>query len=99
MLSTPPCSTSLSLLLDRFSPCISYFVVLCNFLVKILPVGIRVPISEGSDCALVVTGAYDRHIRLWDISTTTSVGGRANLLGTLSGKVRARKTKNSRMTS
>lgn len=43
---------------------------------------------EGSQCSLVVSGAFDGRLRLWDIDPTAVVGGRANMLGTLSNKVR-----------
>lgn len=48
------------------------------------------PSSEASECALVVTGAYDRRLRLWDIAAAaaTAAGGRGEMLGTLSSKVR-----------
>ncbi|CAM9451788.1 unnamed protein product [Ectocarpus sp. 6 AP-2014] len=49
------------------------------------------PASESSECALVVTGAYDRRLRLWDTTTAVAApareGGRAKMLGTLSSKV------------
>eukprot|EP00903_Cladosiphon_okamuranus_P011632 g10941.t1 len=46
------------------------------------------PSSEANECALVVTGAYDRRLRLWDIAAATAaaVGGRGDMLGTLSSK-------------
>lgn len=48
--------------------------------------------SESSECALVVTGAYDRRLRLWDttaaVAAPARAGGRAKMLGTLSSKVR-----------
>lgn len=45
--------------------------------------------SEAGECALVVTGAYDRRLRLWDVTSATvaAAGGRAKMLGTLSSKV------------
>lgn len=43
---------------------------------------------EGSQCSLVVSGAFDGRLRLWDIDPTAVIGGRANMLGTLSNKVR-----------
>lgn len=44
--------------------------------------------SDGSECALVVTGAYDRRLRLWDVlPARASCRGRAQMLGTLSSKV------------
>lgn len=92
-----PVSSPLSLLLNRLSLCISCFMLLFNFMVNILPVGIRAPIAEGSDCALVVTGAYDRRVRLWDIGATALVGGRSKLLGTLSSKVRTNENTNSKI--
>lgn len=46
-------------------------------------------VSEESECALVVTGAYDRRLRLWDVAAAAAAaaGGRAKMLGTLSSKV------------
>ncbi|CAM9948052.1 unnamed protein product [Discosporangium mesarthrocarpum] len=41
---------------------------------------------SGEECSLVVTGAYDHHLRLWDIGEI-SAGGQGTELGTLSGKV------------
>lgn len=50
------------------------------------------PTSEARDCALVVTGAYDRQLRLWDVSeTSVSTEERTKLLGTLSNKVTRRR--------
>ncbi|CAM9214402.1 unnamed protein product, partial [Sphacelaria rigidula] len=43
--------------------------------------------QEGGECGLAVTGAFDRRVRLWDISAVAVVGARAKLLGTLSSKV------------
>ncbi|CAN0532805.1 unnamed protein product, partial [Ectocarpus sp. 12 AP-2014] len=49
------------------------------------------PASESSECALVVTGAYDRRLRLWDttaaVAAAARAGGRAKMLGTLSSKM------------
>ncbi|CAM9378289.1 unnamed protein product [Ectocarpus fasciculatus] len=49
------------------------------------------PASEASECALVVTGAYDRRLRLWDTTAAVAApargGGRAKMLGTLSSKM------------
>lgn len=45
-------------------------------------------VTEIGRHSLVVSGAYDRRLRLWDISSPAIMSGQATMLGTLSEKVR-----------
>lgn len=78
-----------TLRLFYFPPCTTpHLMVVCSWLILCAALDHH-PSSEASECALVVTGAYDRRLRLWDVTpaTVAAAGGRAKILGTLSSKV------------